>query len=240
MLADLDNSPGGPGVGFEAVHALRRWGAEYLRVADELEAAARRCRLVEQEIGQRIEAFLAGWERQLETARMHEQDGPAGPSPAPPRRRGGRDSWFRELLRRGRTDQERSGDGPIVISSERGTPPIVRPVTSSCPLPAADVPAAGIPAADVAALVLGPLELSVSGRRVRRWNSLKARAVFQYLLMHQDRPIRRDVLMELQWPDHTRNSARNNLNVALTACATPWRDRGRVSSPSSTKMAATA
>jgi DNA-binding SARP family transcriptional activator len=33
--------------------------------------------------------------------------------------------------------------------------------------------------------------------------------------MHQDRPIRRDVLMELQWPDHTRNSARNNLNVAL-------------------------
>ena len=76
-----------------------------------------------------------------------------------------------------------------------------------------DAPAA--PAADVAALVLGPLELSVAGRRVPRWNSLKARAVFQYLLIHQDRPIRRDVLMELQWPDHTRNSARNNLNVAL-------------------------
>jgi DNA-binding SARP family transcriptional activator len=71
------------------------------------------------------------------------------------------------------------------------------------------------PAADVAALVLGPLELSVAGRRVPRWNSLKARAVFQYLLIHQDRPIRRDVLMDLQWPDHTRNSARNNLNVAL-------------------------
>jgi DNA-binding SARP family transcriptional activator len=50
---------------------------------------------------------------------------------------------------------------------------------------------------------------------VLRWNSLKARAVFQYLLIHAGRPVRRDVLMELQWPDHTHNSARNNLNVAL-------------------------
>ena len=39
--------------------------------------------------------------------------------------------------------------------------------------------------------------------------------MFQYLLVHQDRPTRRDVLMALQWPDHSHNSARNNLNVAL-------------------------
>ena len=44
---------------------------------------------------------------------------------------------------------------------------------------------------------------------------LKPRAVFQYLLVHQDRPTRRDVLMALQWPEHSHNSARNNLNVAL-------------------------
>jgi two-component SAPR family response regulator len=55
----------------------------------------------------------------------------------------------------------------------------------------------------------------VAGRRVPRWTSLKARSVFQYLLVHQDRPIRRGVLMSLQWPDHSHNSARNNLNVAL-------------------------
>jgi DNA-binding SARP family transcriptional activator len=71
------------------------------------------------------------------------------------------------------------------------------------------------PEADVAALMLGPLEVDVAGRRVLRWNSLKARAVFQYLLIHRGRPVRRDVLMELQWPDHTHTSARNNLNVAL-------------------------
>src|SRR5271165_3408999 len=59
------------------------------------------------------------------------------------------------------------------------------------------------PEADVAALMLGPLEVDVAGRRVLKWNSLKARAVFQYLLIHRGRPVRRDVLMELQWPDHT-------------------------------------
>jgi DNA-binding SARP family transcriptional activator len=78
-----------------------------------------------------------------------------------------------------------------------------------------DPPAAPIAQADVAAHALGPLEVRVGGHLVPRWNSLKARAVFQYLLVHQDRPTRRDVLMALQWPDHSHNSARNNLNVAL-------------------------
>jgi len=73
----------------------------------------------------------------------------------------------------------------------------------------------GRPEADVTALILGPLELSVAGRHVVRWNSLKARAVFQYLLIHRGRPVRRDVLMDLQWPNHTYTSARNNLNVTL-------------------------
>ena len=72
-----------------------------------------------------------------------------------------------------------------------------------------------MPEADVTALILGPLELSVAGRHVVRWSSLKARAVFQYLLIHRGRPVRRDVLMDLQWPNHTYTSARNNLNVAL-------------------------
>ena len=76
-------------------------------------------------------------------------------------------------------------------------------------------PAPMTPVVDIAALALGPLEVRVAGRQVPRWNSLKARAVFQYLLIHQDRPTRRDVLMALQWPDHSHSSARNNLNVAL-------------------------
>jgi DNA-binding SARP family transcriptional activator len=205
VLAGLGNAPSGAGAGIEAVRTLRRWGADYLRVADDLEAAARCCRLAEREIGQRIDALLVHWEGQPGTAPAHQRDAPAGTH----RRRGLR-GWFRRLSRRGRAGQQQRGDRPVSGRHARRAPPLVLSPASSRQQHA---PAA--PAADVAALVLGPLELSVAGRRVPRWNSLKARSVFQYLLIHQDRPIRRDVLMDLQWPDHTRNSARNNLNVAL-------------------------
>jgi DNA-binding SARP family transcriptional activator len=57
----------------------------------------------------------------------------------------------------------------------------------------------------------------VGGQPISRWNSLKAKTLFQFFLINEGRPVRRDVLMELQWPDHTYNSARNNLNVALSA-----------------------
>jgi len=199
-LADPGDAPSGSGAGIEAVRTLRRWGTEYLRVADELETAARSCRLVEREIGERIDAFLMGWEGQPGTA------GKPGPdAPGVPHRRNGLRGWLRGLFRR-----ERPRDGPGTAPSSYEAPPIVLPRASPHRLPGPEVPAA-----DITALALGPLELSVAGRRVPRWNSLKARAVFQYLLIHQDRPVRRDVLMELQWPDHTHNSARNNLNVAL-------------------------
>jgi DNA-binding SARP family transcriptional activator len=208
VLADGGNVPPGSGGGIEAVRALRRSGAEYLRVADELEAAARCCRLAEREIGQRIDALLVSWDGQPAAAPAHEPGALAGARGTGRRR--GLPGWFRRLFHRGRPGQQERADRPVSGRHARRAPPLVQPAASSGPLPVPDPSAA-----DVAALVLGPLELSVAGRRVLRWNSLKARAVFQYLLIHQDRPIRRDVLMELQWPDHTRNSARNNLNVAL-------------------------
>src|SRR5215471_7808543 len=95
-LADPDDAPSGSGTGIEAVRALRRWGAEYLRVADELETAARCCRLVEREIGERIDAFLMGWEGQPGTAEQPRPDAPA------PRRRNGLKGWLRGLFRRER------------------------------------------------------------------------------------------------------------------------------------------
>jgi DNA-binding SARP family transcriptional activator len=63
--------------------------------------------------------------------------------------------------------------------------------------------------------VLGRLDVAIHGRRVERWSSTKARAIFQYLVLHAERPVRREVLMETFWPGHTRDSARNNLNVAV-------------------------
>jgi len=72
-------------------------------------------------------------------------------------------------------------------------------------------------AAAVEVRVLGALEVSVDGRPIRRWGSLKARTLFEYLVFHADRPVRREALMETLWPGYTSGSARNNLNVALYA-----------------------
>jgi DNA-binding SARP family transcriptional activator len=182
-LASLGNAPIDPGFGVETVRRLQQWSAEHQRVAIELEAAARCCRLVEREITQQVDALL---ERQ----------------PARTRRRAGQ---LREKFRRGR-----AGPQPVAGRREPGARKPELTLVSTVAVD--DYP---VPEADIAASALGPLEVRVAGRRVPRWTSLKARAVFQYLLVHQDRPTRRDVLMALQWPDHSHNSARNNLNVAL-------------------------
>ncbi len=189
-LADLGNAPTGSDFGVDTVRKLRLWSAEHQRVAIELEAAARCCRLVEREINQRADALL-----ELSAAKT--------------RRRTGQ---LREIFRRGWAGSRPVAEGLVPEAPEPG----LMPASASAP-PAARYPArsAAVPEADIAASALGPLEVRVAGRRVPRWNSLKARAVFQYLLVHQDRPTRRDVLMALQWPDHSHNSARNNLNVAL-------------------------
>lgn len=142
----------------DRLRELSLLGAEQLRVAAELESAARAQRLAAQEVNEGIDALRAGWERQARTAAA---DAAGEPAPAWP-----------------------------------------SPDTSA-------------PEAEVAARVLGPLDLTVDGRRVLRWNSLKARTVFQYLVIQMGRPVRREVLMDLMWPDHTLGSARNNLNAAL-------------------------
>jgi DNA-binding SARP family transcriptional activator len=189
-IAPGPGADGHAGSGPDTVRQLRRRSAEYQRAALDLEAAARCCRLVEREINQHADAILSENSRGL-----------AG--------------QFRDIFRRTRSAarnperrQEPIPDGP------QPEPAPVLPRAEPAPvLPGADGIAA--PDADIAASALGPLEVHVAGRRVPRWTSLKARSVFQYLLVHQDRPIRRDVLMALQWPGHSHNSARNNLNVAL-------------------------
>jgi DNA-binding SARP family transcriptional activator len=70
-------------------------------------------------------------------------------------------------------------------------------------------------ATEVAVAVLGPLEVTIRGERVTAWGAQKSRALFEYLILHAGRQIRRELLIELLWPAHTSRSARNNLNVCL-------------------------
>jgi len=214
-LADADDILEAWRNGDGSARSLRLWSTEYLRLAAELETAAQRCRLTEQELRQRITTLVAGPRGQAETlgnrgvdwrARRTQRIGPAG--------------WLRIFPPRRQPPRQ-----PPKQESATASPAEPRriPKKSSRSLPSLKKPDA-----DVAAQMLGPLELDVAGRRVVRWTSLKARAVFQYLLIHHDRPVRRDVLMNLQWPNHTHASARNNLNVALHSLRNtldgPWHE----------------
>jgi DNA-binding SARP family transcriptional activator len=203
----LANLPASSQIDLDTVHKLRDLSAGHQRVAIELEAAARCCRLVEREMSKRVDILLTGWNEEISVTPESKEA-----QSAIAKRRISRDGWFGEIFHRGRSDSRHSGNGPppgvprheLPSASLRAEIPTLRPEAGSV-----------MPQADIAALALGPLEVRVAGRPVPRWSSMKARAVFQYLLVHQDRPTRRDVLMALQWPEHSRSSARNNLNVAL-------------------------
>jgi DNA-binding SARP family transcriptional activator len=171
----------------DTLRQLRRLGTEQLRVAAELESAARAQRLAAQELHHGIGALLADWERQA-----------AAVDPA-------------------------SDPGGLVLVP--GPPAAAHQAIGHEPVPAARPQA--VPEAEVAACVLGPLDLTVAGQRVLRWNSLKAKTVFQYLVLQMGRPVRREVLMELMWPDHTLASARNNLNAALYSLRSTLSQHGR-------------
>jgi len=207
VVSMLANLPAGSQIDLDTVHRLRDLSAGHQRVAIELEAAARCCRLVEREMSNRVDVLLTGWNEEISVTL-----GNKGAQPTIAKRRIGRDGWFSEIFHRGRSDSRHSGHGPPPVAPGYESPPAA--LSAEIPAPGPEA-ASAIPQADIAALALGPLEVHVAGRPVPRWNSMKARAVFQYLLVHQNRPTRRDVLMALQWPDHSHNSARNNLNVAL-------------------------
>jgi DNA-binding SARP family transcriptional activator len=210
-LADVEDIHGASGVSVESVRRLRVWSAEHLRLAAELEAAARCCRLIEQELNRQIDATLAGSHDETDASGHHRADVPPPKGRPTSHRKNNRTTgvsgWLRLFTSQGHPAHRR-GKELTEISAATPYRPAIAP--SAQPLLIS-----GRPEVDVTALILGPLELSVAGRRVVRWNSLKARAVFQYLLIHRGRPVRRDVLMDLQWPNHTYTSARNNLNVAL-------------------------
>ena len=201
MLADPDDAAEYASAVIEAVHKLRLWRAHHQSLAAEVGAATRSLQLAEQQLGQRIDAALADWDLRFEAA----SPGATGRSGSAPVRQG----RLRGLLRRGSAQTRPAATHEEASPEERES--AVDPSPAHEPLP----PTPTAHEADIAVRVLGPLELSVAGAHVLRWSSLKARAVFQYLLINQDRPVRREVLMELEWPHHSHNSARNNLNVAL-------------------------
>ncbi|MEZ4714074.1 MAG: BTAD domain-containing putative transcriptional regulator [Caldilineaceae bacterium] len=62
---------------------------------------------------------------------------------------------------------------------------------------------------------LGPFRVFQDSRPVNDWPSSKGLSIFKYLVTHRERPVAKEVLMDLFWPDASPDAARNNLNVAI-------------------------
>ncbi|MGV6858996.1 MAG: AfsR/SARP family transcriptional regulator [bacterium] len=62
--------------------------------------------------------------------------------------------------------------------------------------------------------LFGGLEVVENGASISRWPKDKAKQIFKYLAI-TGHPVQKEVLMEMFWPHHSTESARNNLNVTI-------------------------
>lgn len=195
-----------PSLTSEANHELRVLRSGYLAMAAELDAIAKAYRIAERDLHRQVTSLLERWERQLSAVGTEMAGLPSAASRAIPRVGRRRRRLWPDV-----TAVQSHSDAEVRVQPQEAPLAVAAPLTVWFQLPSATWADA-----DVTARVLGPLEVTVGGRHIAKWPSLKAKTLFQYLLLNEGRPIRRDLLMELQWPDHTYNSARNNLNVALS------------------------
>ena len=79
------------------------------------------------------------------------------------------------------------------------------------PVAAADTPP------DIEATLFGHFSLRLGGRVVAGLPHRKVLELLAYLLLHYDKPLHRDHLLGVFWPDYPQESAKNSLNVSMHA-----------------------
>jgi two-component SAPR family response regulator len=62
---------------------------------------------------------------------------------------------------------------------------------------------------------LGPFRVYQNDQLITEWNSLKGQSIFKYLVTHKGRPIAKDILMDVFWPDAEPGDTRRNLHQAI-------------------------
>ena len=84
----------------------------------------------------------------------------------------------------------------------------------------------GQASADLGVCCFGPFRAFRRDQPVQEWSSRKGKSIFKYLIAHRDRPISKEVLMDLIWPETPPEAARNNLNVAIYGLRQSLRQAG--------------
>ena len=62
---------------------------------------------------------------------------------------------------------------------------------------------------------LGVFGVYHQGKIISDWATRKSKSLFKYLLMNREKPVPKEILMEVFWPDSDETAARNNLNVTI-------------------------
>ena len=104
--------------------------------------------------------------------------------------------------------------GPAAVSDNVWSP-IAHAYGLPAGAPTVEGPASWLQA-DFDVCCLGLFALYHRGRRVSLPRNRKAEALLKYLVMHRERPVSRDVLMKLGWPDAGRAAAANDLNTTIS------------------------
>ena len=73
--------------------------------------------------------------------------------------------------------------------------------------------------------LLGPFQVLINGESATGFDSDKVRALLAYLAVEADRPVRREKLAGLLWPDFGESAARTNLRQALANLRRVLRDQ---------------
>ena len=77
-------------------------------------------------------------------------------------------------------------------------------------------PSASETETDIQAKLLGKFSVRLHGEPLDLGTSRQRKSLLAFLLVNAHRKVSRDELMEAFWPDHTRESARNSLHVAVS------------------------
>jgi DNA-binding SARP family transcriptional activator len=76
--------------------------------------------------------------------------------------------------------------------------------------------------------LLGQLKVRLDDVAVDHWLTGRGRSLFKYLVTHRDPWPRRELLMDVFWPEAAPSAARNSLNVAMHSLRRAFRDSAGV------------
>ncbi len=74
---------------------------------------------------------------------------------------------------------------------------------------------ATLPLVRLRAYCFGTFELHVGQKKIDKWRSLKAKSLLKFLVACKNRPVYKDVLIEMLWPDCDPEEGKNNLKTVI-------------------------